>query len=60
MPVTWKILILAAIVFGDALAFVLIAPRMIRQGKAPVALVLAMGMMMSLAVVGGVLFFVVE
>ena len=60
MPLTWKLLILAAIVFGDLLAFALIAPRMIRQGKPLVAVILAGGMVMSAVVVAAVLFVFVE
>jgi hypothetical protein len=56
MTTTVKLIILAAVILGEALMLAILAPRMIRQDKAPVAAILAFASLATIVIVAVVLF----
>ena len=56
MTTTVKLLILAVVIVGEVLTVAIVAPRMIRQDKAPVAAILAFASLASIVIVAVVLF----
>jgi hypothetical protein len=54
-----KLVVFVLVVIGDLLALAFLAPRLVRQGRGVVALILAASVVVSAALVGVVLFLVV-
>ncbi|REJ73396.1 MAG: hypothetical protein DWQ36_02290 [Acidobacteria bacterium] len=51
-----KLLILGLVVLGDLAALAIVMPRLVRQGKTPVALILAGSVFVSSVFIGLILF----